>query len=258
MAANQAASANALLSGSFSAFQVGAALLVNREQRRTARANERLGRAQADAANKVRASRNVALSAEADTSRFLQSINNQRQANNAGRAQAAALAALARTREAGAANRAERRLAAQESLGALAAQAAFSGVATGPADALAGTLELQTLRAEQRARAEEDERGYQLTERVADAAGRGIANQDIRAILPGLDRGENVAPQREFVESPLMAALGAADFKALAQGTAELTRRMQARMSPVIDADEAAGGLALDTRSRARRLFDLF
>jgi hypothetical protein len=193
-------------------------LAAGKAQRDITRAQNSVLETQAAASNQVRGASNVRASAQASLSRFLQSKNNQRILDGAGRAQAGAQAALLRRKEATSGTNFDRRLQAAEALGAQAARAAFSGVSGGAADIMAGTQALQIARQEELAGRQASQEGFLLADQAAQLGRSGIDSLDNSRIFDQLDNRQDIAQVKPVTGNGLIDLLGQADNIAIVLG----------------------------------------
>ena len=177
----------------YAGLQIGSALLAGKNERANAAAVRQVSQAQADARNLVTQSRNTLARERASTSRVLQSIANQRRADQLARRQASATAAIGSLQSAGAANRAQSRVVASMQLGQQAAQAAFAGIIeSGPGLAESATS-LRVARAEEASRRREQAESFYLREEASAAAGDIQAGLDLRPVFANVSYDEAVA-----------------------------------------------------------------
>jgi hypothetical protein len=201
---------------------LGKSLSDGKAKRDDIKANNSLSRFKASMENKVRQGKNTAAAAEANLGRVAQSISNQRRARAAGENVARAGEAIAKAQDAASANSFAASVRGAEELGAITAQAAFSGVLGGSADTLANTSALRQAMQEELAERQARQKTTEMARAGGEFARSGIQGLDTRVIMDNRDVGQSVAKEQPVTGSVLTDILNSkTDWRGLADGAAE-------------------------------------
>jgi hypothetical protein len=182
------------LAVAFAGMQLAGALLDAKHSRDIASINQNVFNAEAAAKNKVRTASTFASAATTGLARFVQDVNNRRRVDQGAERRDALIGAMFLAKETVAANKADRRIRAQEALGAQAAASAFAGTVS-TANPLDTAIALQTARAEQREFAAAERRSIFLGRDAGDALGGAYVGQDLSTKLPTV-QDPNIAPRQ--------------------------------------------------------------
>jgi hypothetical protein len=171
---------------------VGVAVVKTVSGYRVAKAGEKLGEAKAKYENAVREGKNQVSAAETALQNVAQGIANRRRMDAAGANLARAGEALARSQEAGSANKFSRDVKAAEDTGAAFASAAFAGVTGGSSQQLVETAALNQDMTEEVVGRQTAQQEYELRKNAGEQLSAGIQGLDMRIIRPNLDVGVSV------------------------------------------------------------------
>lgn len=156
--------------------------------------NLMLTREQIAAQRVERAAANQTKAAQGSLARYMQSENNKRTLNNAGKAHAAATQTLIRMQDSKASGDLENQLATAEAAGAFTANAAFAGTGGSAVDLIDMTMRLKA----SRAKAMQDQAGgYATYDQMAQITGivpQAVGELDMGALSDGLDLSESFVP----------------------------------------------------------------
>ena len=161
----------------------------------SAKANNRLSQVNADAGNKVRAASNAAEAAEGNLQRFVQSVNNQREMNAAGRALEANTVNSARMSDAATRGGFSDDIRAAEQAGHMAASAAVAGVSGNAVDTVNQATDLRNAIVHQSIEDNADSATYDVSRRAGNIMSQLVGGIDSSVISDHLDYNVNYAQQ---------------------------------------------------------------
>lgn len=172
---------------------IGLSMITGAAARTTARAQNKLRQAGADAANVVREGANVQRAAEGSLARWMQGENNRRRLAAAGEQFNAGQQTLVRMQTARARGGLEEQIAAAEQAGAYAASVAFAGTGGSSVDIVDTTLRLRDERAAEARRADAGLADYDALTQIAGIMPQATSGLDLTSFAGGLDLSRNLS-----------------------------------------------------------------
>lgn len=167
--------------------QLVSAWAANKTARADIKNQNMLAKVNAQAQNQVREAQNALQAAESNYARWAQSVQNQRRLRVSGKQAEAAQQSLARLQDQRTSGDLARGVRAAEEQGMLAARNAFSGVAGGVSDVVAGTIALRAAIEQQQATQTGEQQAFEIRERAGEVASDAIQGLDNTAILSNLN-----------------------------------------------------------------------